>query len=221
MIQQHLRIDLFKQQSGDSLRREITQVPAGRATDILVAEQVMGWQVETDETKLRRLDQYFARNAERKWWRKPEGGWYYDPPPYSSDIAAAWQVVEKMNSGGYALFLFQGHEGSKVAFDEPGATDPDYVTDKSMPGAICKAALIVINPAFNCVTPKTGEVMKYLHKGCGGELETTGKIDHAGVPLVACSKCQFRGVLVSEGQTRMEVEGQQVVIVDVQYTSGA
>jgi hypothetical protein len=123
---------------------EIGQSVIGRDLDILVAEQVMGWQIEQDETKLRRLNSYFPRDDKRRWWRKPEGGWQFDPLPYSSDMAAAWQVVERMNGDGYALFLLRNSEESKVAFDEPGVISPDYITEKSVTEAICKAASIVI-----------------------------------------------------------------------------
>ncbi len=122
--------------------REIIELNAGRAIDILVAEQIMGWQLETDKPKLRRLQRYFARDERRRWWRNPEGGWYCEPPAYSSDMIAAWQVVERMTSRGQVLFLSQSSEGSKIAFDEPCATSLDCVNEKSVTVAICKAALI-------------------------------------------------------------------------------
>jgi hypothetical protein len=125
-------------------RAEIGQSIIGRDMDILVAEQVMGWQIEKDEAKVRRLNSYFPHNDKRRWWRTPEGGWQFDPLPYSSDIGAAWQVVERMNGDGHALFLLRNSEVNKVAFDEPGATSPDYISEKSITGAICKAALIAI-----------------------------------------------------------------------------
>lgn len=37
-------------------RKEVAQLKDGREMDILVAEQVMGWQKETDESELKRLD---------------------------------------------------------------------------------------------------------------------------------------------------------------------
>ena len=36
-------------------KEEIRRLQAGREIDVLVAEQVMGWQVETDEAKLQKL----------------------------------------------------------------------------------------------------------------------------------------------------------------------
>ena len=120
---------------------EIIKLNAGREIDILLAQQIMGWQLETDEPKLRKLQGYFSRDEARRWWRNPEGGWYCDPPSYSSNMIAAWQVVEMMNSNGQALFLSQSSEENNVAFDEPRATSPDYISEKSVTVAICKAAL--------------------------------------------------------------------------------
>ena len=124
-------------------KKEIMQLIAGRETDILVAEQVMGWQIETDLAKLKQLNQYTSQRAEDRWWRTPEGGWRYEPPAYSSEIAATWQVVERMKSKGRFLFLFQGPEGNKVAFAESDTSNSDYIIDKNLTGAICKAALMV------------------------------------------------------------------------------
>jgi len=103
---------------------------------------VMGWQLETDQSEIKRLDKYLFRDKGNRWWRNPEGGWRFDPPNYSTDVVAAWQVVEKINIRGRRLFLIQSHREYNVAFDEPGTTDPDYITDKSVSGAICKAALL-------------------------------------------------------------------------------
>lgn len=124
-------------------RKEIIQLSAGRDIDVLVAEQIMGWQIETDEPKLTRLQRYFSRDEHPQWWRAPEGGWYSDPLSYSSDIAAAWQIVESMNSQGQFLFLSQNYQEYNVAFDEPRTTSPDYISEKSIALAICQAALVV------------------------------------------------------------------------------
>ena len=123
-------------------KEEIMRLQAGREIDLLVAEQVMGWQVETDGAKLRKLSGYFSRDEGRRWWRNPEGGWHCDPPGYSSDIKDGWKVVERMNMNGKPLSLFQGSDGNRVAFDEPGAVAPAFTVEKSLLLAICKAALI-------------------------------------------------------------------------------
>lgn len=124
-------------------REEVAQLEAGRELDILVAEQVMGWQIETDAAKLKRLNRYIAQPVEAGWWRTPEGGWHSDPPAYSSEIAATWKVVERMKDKGRFLFLYQGAEGNNVAFAESSASHPDYITERNLTRGICKAALLV------------------------------------------------------------------------------
>jgi hypothetical protein len=123
-------------------KEEIMQMGVGREIDLLVAERVMGWQAETDEAKLRKLSGYLARDEGRRWWRNPEGGWHCDPPGYSSDIKNGWKVVERMKINGKPLSLFQDFNGNRVAFDQPGAAEPDYIVEKNLLLAICKAALI-------------------------------------------------------------------------------
>ena len=124
--------------------KEIIQLNAGRELDILVSEQLMGWQIETDESKLKGLKGFLSRDVEHKWWRTPEGAWHCDPPSYSSDINAAWRVVEMMKNKGQVLFLSQSSGESRVAFDEARTTSPNYITERSTTEGICKAALIAI-----------------------------------------------------------------------------
>jgi hypothetical protein len=123
-------------------KEEVMRLLAGREIDLLVAERVMGWQVETDEAKLKKLGDYFSRDEARVWWRNPEGGWHCDPPGYSSDIKEGWKVVERMETKGKSLSLFQGSKGNRIAFDKPDAAAPAYIVEKSLLLAICKAALI-------------------------------------------------------------------------------
>lgn len=120
------------------------RLSAGREMDLLVAEHVMGWQIETNQSKLKRLSHYVSRPSESIWWRDPRGGWHVDPPRYSSDISAAWQVVSAMNQSGHAFFLFQSLEESRAAFGDPDATDSDYVNGKDVAAVICKAALAAV-----------------------------------------------------------------------------
>jgi hypothetical protein len=117
---------------------------SGKALDIVVAEQVMGWQLEKDEERIKRLNGYLAYDAERRWWRMPTGGWYHKPPDYSSDIAAAWQVVEIMNRQEYRLHLIQSDFENDASFVRDGM-NVNCIREKSVPEAICKAALQVIS----------------------------------------------------------------------------
>jgi hypothetical protein len=70
---------------------------AGRELDAIIAEKVMGWQRETDERELRRLNSgYLDASEYARWWINPSGGWACASPRYSTDIAAAWEVVERL-----------------------------------------------------------------------------------------------------------------------------
>lgn len=123
-------------------KQEVMQLNVGCEIDVLVAEQVMGWQPETDEAELRRLGKYFSRDEGRRWWRNPEGGWHSDPPGYSSDIKDGWKIVEKMKADGKSLCLFQSSDGNSIAFNEPDAAEYNFIVEKNLLLAICKAALI-------------------------------------------------------------------------------
>lgn len=122
---------------------EIIRLTVGRDLDILVAERLMGWQRETDQAKIRRLSQYIKPDSQGRWWRTPEGGWDINPPPYSSNLVAAFRVVEMMVSRGQAFFLMQNGSLNKVAFGDP-AISPDYLVGETLMMAICKAALATI-----------------------------------------------------------------------------
>ena len=116
---------------------------AGRDLDIIVAERLMGWQAETDQIKIKRLSQYLNPGSQGRWWRTSEGGWDINPPPYSTNLVAAFRVVEMMVSHGHTFCLLQSRTVSKVAFSDQ-AIVPDYVEGETVMMAICKAALAAI-----------------------------------------------------------------------------
>jgi hypothetical protein len=122
---------------------EIMRLTVGRDLDIIIAERLMGWQRETEQAKIRRLSQYITPDSQGRWWRTPEGGWDINPPLYSSNLVAAFRVVEMMVSRGQAFFLMQNGTLNKVAFGDP-ASAPDFVVGETMMMAICKAALAAI-----------------------------------------------------------------------------
>jgi len=136
--------------------QEIDQMEAGREMDCLVAERVLGWHriqapqfdydgplPEQGEVLVspRMLPQ--IESGEYKWPPKgviPLG--FFVTARYSADIAAAWQVVQKMMDEGWLVGI---------------SNDQDYVGElapawhvciaaswgiaKSAPLAICRAAL--------------------------------------------------------------------------------
>lgn len=110
---------------------------AGRELDALVAERVMGWKVfrngehgshrweaETDRGTLRVIDSSYSGDG-------------FSP---STDIAAAWEVVEKMRDDHWLLDLRSGFIETRACFTRAHAGE--YVAqEKSTPLAICLAAL--------------------------------------------------------------------------------
>lgn len=108
----------------------IDEMPAGREMDALVAEKVMGW------ANIRGAVVEQNTNIVR------------DVPSYSTDIAAAWDVVEKINT--------------KKCFIELKSTFPTWfagifkgfghnyeiiecANEKTAPLAICRAALKAVS----------------------------------------------------------------------------
>lgn len=146
-----------------------------RAIDVLVAEKVMGWKWHRCHEKNPEGETvyWFTDHEPPEWWERPtevespppehRGSVlrvFIGPPPYSTDIAAAWQVVEKMREiacqvdvtshGEHEVVLAHGVvcyiHGFNEDFWREGMLDADYsaVADTA-PMAICLAALRAIN----------------------------------------------------------------------------
>ncbi len=115
----------------------------GPELDQLVAERVMGWRREEPERGPRR-------------WRPPEDGKshparaLYGVPRYSTDIAAAWLVAERLGlavvpdltgdgTGWYATDIQHVVFGDSVTMIEE---ERGGVAGETAPYAICLAALV-------------------------------------------------------------------------------
>jgi|SRR3990170_898451 len=108
---------------------QIDSMPAGRELDVLIAEKVMEWK--------------YISGA-----RIRDG---FDTPRFSTDISAAWEVVEKFDY----LYLFRldhpiedyagriGRWEAKLVFKEKRGVDKRfyYALADTAPLAICRAAL--------------------------------------------------------------------------------
>lgn len=108
---------------------------AGRELDALIAEKVMG------------LGQY-----QGKWLEPPRDplspvmGTLIDLPHYSTNIAAAWQVVEKLIESKKIMKIQAGHMGVWISISIPTNTlnyikTPPEIYSETAPHAICLAAL--------------------------------------------------------------------------------
>lgn len=124
-------------------KAEILALQPGREFDALVAEKVMGLKREvrlrgeanTVTAYKSLVDGLHTRDEVLR---------YGSPLPYSTDIAAAWQVVEAMRPE-YGFWI-DGDDGYIVEFQHgmPGMTDYRHgrAFAPTAPEAICKAALL-------------------------------------------------------------------------------
>ena len=125
-------------------------LPPGRELDVLVAEKVMGWRSGKCNGF---VDEYYSG------WRCQEcgttGQWGFqgehekEPSPYSTDIAAAWEVVEKIEGlkPHHDLLIIPSYPA--VAWEEAPVDFHDYGRDvirgETIPHAICLAALRAVS----------------------------------------------------------------------------
>lgn len=116
-------------------------VNAGRELDSLVAEKVMGWQ---QPNHLGHADICASWGPSKMCTCDGELRW----PPYSTSIAAAWQVVEKLESIGFDFMCGISKRGrpfqNSASFRLGDKEEPSYKNVEvweTMPLAICLAAL--------------------------------------------------------------------------------
>ncbi len=122
---------------------------AGPELDALIAEKVMGWKPNAKHPNL----------SGDGWWETENGGengYLAVLPEFSTDIAAAWTVVEKMPRVlGHIYPSFDEESGkflhwcAVVENSEPWSSARYGAVGETAPLAICRAALraAVIDPA--------------------------------------------------------------------------
>lgn len=128
---------------------EIDNLEAGPELDTLIAERVMGWVVGPEEYV--HGHNMHVGSFERSWVGSKCDGrtWLVGGFKPSTDIAAAWQVVEKLkgNPGddlkdwhwNPEIVWLDDNRGWAVVFNEQEASAP------TAPLAICRAALRAIS----------------------------------------------------------------------------
>ena len=116
----------------------MTDHVAGRELDALVAEKVMGWKVDNEHPYTTYYDgiDFMGSNCE-------DDQAYWSP---STDIAAAWQVVEKMRERGYDTCVSNGERPPPNVWEAeiyvyPGGLGGGCEKADTAPLAICLAAL--------------------------------------------------------------------------------
>lgn len=77
-------------------------------------------------------------------WRKPDGTINgFRPPPFSSDVGRAWEVVERMRALGHYLNIHQRAEVCWCSVEDYGGQEDEAfrVKAETAPLAICRAAI--------------------------------------------------------------------------------
>ena len=116
-------------------RDEILAMPAGPELDALVAELVMGWTKGPMDWMM------------REPWVRPDGCHVFPWHP-STEIAAAWEVFEKMLSLGHdvKIYAISGYMiQAEVLMDEGESLARGlFGRGNAAPLAICKSALLAV-----------------------------------------------------------------------------
>ena len=113
---------------------DIREMKSGRELDNLISERVMGL-TEKD------FDDIYTN----EWRFKREGGHWFPSRHYSTEIFAAWEIVEKMREVSYFIRLADQGKFIRVRFYNPDflpVEKPSWVIAETAPEAICKAALL-------------------------------------------------------------------------------
>ena len=107
---------------------------AGRELDALVAEKVMGW------TNTREQAFEVTRGQLVLIGVSPDGDDLAPVPEFSTDIGAAWSVVERMVRDGHNVELKYTANGWQCVVEWHFEESPFALADEA-PLAICRAAL--------------------------------------------------------------------------------
>ena len=142
----------------------MSELGAGRELDALVAVAIFGWPERvyiTDERHDPARPIYAWKECHRKHGEEEtcECAWlcgqheFYEAPRYSTDIAAAWSVVEKMREYPDARFrtlrlVAYSYSRTYASFDsmDEGEDWHEANGEHATPLAICKAALAAATP---------------------------------------------------------------------------
>jgi len=121
----------------------MTDLPAGRALDALVAEKVMGWVWAKNTHHASGATSYDLILKDEVYsglivLEKPDIEADYKGPEFSTDLAAAWRVVEHAPG---LFHVLQYKEGWLVTIYNPKTSEMWQGDAPTAPLAICRAAL--------------------------------------------------------------------------------
>ena len=119
---------------------------AGPELDRMVAEQVMGWRLEDYETGLPAPADLYP-DADGWAWSGRCGEAYMWQP--STDLACAWEVVERMRDHDHAVVVIDLPEAACAALLHYRAQiiPSEMSRAATVPLAICRAALLTVGAA--------------------------------------------------------------------------
>lgn len=121
---------------------EIMKLEAGRELDALVARQIMGWSKWNIISDTGNFPGWFTKielGQLGKGWYMADDNW--SP---STDIAAAWQVVERMRKlGRETQHYYNERRGPWWSFWKPFGIEAS-ATAETDALAICRAALLAV-----------------------------------------------------------------------------
>lgn len=118
------------------MKREQIMAVEGRELDAAVAEHVMGWR----DIKVRMFPGALCTLG----GNPPGKSWPDMVPDYSTDIAAAWRVVERLPWPVALTNVVDGEWECTVLCYDGGEThdNDETATARTAPEAICRAALL-------------------------------------------------------------------------------
>jgi hypothetical protein len=109
-------------------KAQILDLSVGRQIDTMIAEKVMGWE------KDRAYDRYIKESGSTI---------YTNELDFSTEIDAAWRIVNKLFSVGVLFFLSRDDVHWVATFNKRGKNY--HASADNAPLAICRAALLVVS----------------------------------------------------------------------------
>ncbi len=134
---------------------DIDQMKAGEVLDRLIAEEVMGWKRNISHVSGRKF--YYTQPTGKSRYIQADGKKFVPSRDWfnpSRDIAAAWEVVGKLEADGFRYLLWSDSTGHSARF-YPRGSDMWEATCEALPRAICIAALRAVRATAPAQPEKT------------------------------------------------------------------
>lgn len=156
----------------------------GRKLDALVGEHVMGLQKYQNDNEGYSRDTFvYAHNDIHPETGKPI--FVVDCPAYSTEIEAAWEVVEELNANGWNVCIASRTDGKHACFiTKEFADNGSAPYHESVPHAICLAALHALGfSEFEPERPAAHRVPNGPETEAPAEAQAAGQVTNRPVNL--------------------------------------